>query len=195
MLWFFYLETPNWTNSNKFLINWDPIQQQYTVHHNLEQKTSRKKENFFAGYEISQFDRQHKIKKLWSRLEETKEHSNPIESYDSKKRLKKQTRTLQIGQMTLRATALASSCEPLGFWFFSAFRFWASIFCFPRVIFFVQDFEKEKQTIRFGKFWSQKMANFILSEINIELKTRLTRNEKTKLSLHVLSSSVRFSVT
>jgi hypothetical protein len=42
--------------------------------------------------------------------------------------------TLQMGQTTLRPTARASSWEPLAFWFRSALRRCASIFCFPRVI-------------------------------------------------------------
>lgn len=43
--------------------------------------------------------------------------------------------TLQIGQVTLRATARASSWDPLAFWFLSAFFLCASIFCFPLVIY------------------------------------------------------------
>lgn len=39
-----------------------------------------------------------------------------------------------MGQVILRATARASSWDPFCFWFFSAFRLCASIFCFPRVI-------------------------------------------------------------
>ena len=42
--------------------------------------------------------------------------------------------TLQIGQVTLRATTLASNWDPFTFGFFSTFHFYASIFCFPRVI-------------------------------------------------------------
>jgi len=42
--------------------------------------------------------------------------------------------TLQMGQTTLRPTARASSWDPLAFWFRSALRRCASIFCFPRVI-------------------------------------------------------------
>jgi hypothetical protein len=42
--------------------------------------------------------------------------------------------TLQMGQTTLRPTARASSWDPLDFWFRSALRRCASIFCFPRVI-------------------------------------------------------------
>lgn len=42
--------------------------------------------------------------------------------------------TLQMGQVILRATARASICDPLAFCCFSAFRRWASIFCFPLVI-------------------------------------------------------------
>lgn len=42
--------------------------------------------------------------------------------------------TLQMGQVILRATARASICDPLAFCCLSAFRRWASIFCFPLVI-------------------------------------------------------------
>lgn len=42
--------------------------------------------------------------------------------------------TLQMGQTILRPSARASSWDPLAFWFFSALRRCASIFCFPRVI-------------------------------------------------------------
>jgi hypothetical protein len=42
--------------------------------------------------------------------------------------------TLQMGQTTLRPTARASSWDPLAFWFRSALRLCASIFCLPRVI-------------------------------------------------------------
>lgn len=52
--------------------------------------------------------------------------------------LEEKTYTRQIEQTTWRPRARASICEPLDLWFFSAFFFWASIFCFPLVIFFIK---------------------------------------------------------
>jgi hypothetical protein len=67
---------------------------------------------------------------------ETERELEVVLKMHKKKKITNWEDTLQIGQLTLRATALASIWDPFGFWFFSAFRLCASIFCFPLVILF-----------------------------------------------------------